>query len=67
MKREDLRGKCNRECIYCDNGRCNMFFDLLMPDDVNECNIFEKKTHKDYEKFHNYETTRNPYNRPEAF
>lgn len=51
MKREDLRGKCNRECIYCDNGRCNMFFDLLMPDNVKECNIFEKKTHKDYGKF----------------
>lgn len=25
MEEEDLRGFCNRPCIYCDNGRCDMF------------------------------------------
>ena len=41
MEEEDLRGFCNRPCIYCDNGRCDMWDDLSMPDDVNECDNFE--------------------------
>ena len=35
--REDLRGKCNRNCVYSDNGECDMWDDCAMPDDVNKC------------------------------
>ena len=38
--REDLRGKCNRNCIYSDNGKCDMWIDCAMPDDVNKCDKY---------------------------
>ena len=38
--REDIRGYCNRNCIYCDNGRCNMWDDFAMPEDVNKCDNY---------------------------
>ena len=33
----DNRGSCDKHCIYNDNGRCNMFDDISMPDNVSEC------------------------------
>lgn len=41
MEQEDIRGFCNRSCIYCDNGRCDMWDDFAMPYNVNECDNFE--------------------------
>lgn len=38
--REDIRGHCNRPCIYQDKGRCDMWDEIVMPDDVNECDNF---------------------------
>ena len=38
--REDIRGYCNRDCIYCDNGRCDMWDDFAMPEDVNKCDNY---------------------------
>lgn len=38
----DIRGYCKRNCIYSDNGRCDMYDDIDMPDDVNDCDNFEK-------------------------
>ena len=40
MAREDVRGYCNRDCIYCDNGRCDIWDDFAMPEDVNECDNY---------------------------
>ena len=37
---EDIRGYCNRDCIYCDNGRCDMWDDFAMPEDVNKCDNY---------------------------
>ena len=37
---EDIRGYCNRDCIYCDNGRCDMWDDFAMPEDVNKCDDY---------------------------
>ena len=28
---EDIRGHCNRNCVYNDNGRCDMFDEALSP------------------------------------
>lgn len=36
----DIRGLCNRSCIYNDNGKCDMFDDISMPDDVDGCNNY---------------------------
>ena len=33
--REDIRGHCNRNCVYNGNGRCDMFDDVSTPD-INE-------------------------------
>ncbi len=38
--REDIRGHCYRPCVYCDNGRCDMWDDFAMPEDVNSCSNF---------------------------
>ena len=34
---EDIRGYCNRNCIYNDNGRCDMWDAFAMPEDVDKC------------------------------
>lgn len=41
-KCNDIRGYCKRNCIYSDNGRCDMWDDIDMPDDVNDCDNFEE-------------------------
>ena len=38
MLQEDIRGHCNRNCVYNDNGRCDMWDDFTMPEDINTCN-----------------------------
>ena len=40
MERVDIRGYCNRDCIYSDNGRCDMWDDFAMPEDVNKCDNY---------------------------
>ena len=40
MIREDIRGYCNRDCLYSDNGRCDMWDDFAMPEDVNKCDNY---------------------------
>ena len=40
MTIKDIRGYCNRNCIYSDNGRCDMWDDIDMPDDVNKCDNY---------------------------
>ena len=37
MLREDTRGVCHRHCIYNDNGRCDMWDELSVPDETEEC------------------------------
>lgn len=38
---EDLRGTCMRSnCIFCDNGKCDMWDDIDMPEDTNNCDNF---------------------------
>lgn len=37
---EDIRGYCNRDCLYSDNGRCDMWDDFAMPEDVNKCDNY---------------------------
>ena len=37
-KCNDIRGYC----IYSDNGRCDMWYDIDMPYDVNDCDNFEE-------------------------
>ena len=37
--REDIRGHCNRNCIYWNKGRCDMWDDLAMPENV-ECDNY---------------------------
>lgn len=37
----DTRGLCDRRhCIYNDDGKCDMFDDISMPDSVDECNNY---------------------------
>ena len=40
--KEDIRGYCNRNCIYCDNGRCDMWDDFDMPEDVDNCDNYSE-------------------------
>ena len=40
IMREDIRGHCKRNCIYSDNGRCDMWDDFAMPEDVNKCDNY---------------------------
>ena len=37
MIREDIRGHCNRVCIYNDNGRCDMWDELSVPSKNERC------------------------------
>ena len=37
MLREDLRGICHRPCIYNDNGKCDMWDELSVPDETDKC------------------------------
>ena len=39
MEREDIRGYCNRDCIYSDNSRCDIWDDS-MQEDVNKCDDY---------------------------
>lgn len=40
--KEDTRGYCNRNCVYNDNDRCDMWDDFAMPEDVNKCDNFDE-------------------------
>lgn len=41
--KEDFRGICHMQnCIYNDNGRCEMWDDFAMPEDVNKCDNYEE-------------------------
>ena len=35
--REDIRGYCDRNCIFSDNGRCDMWDAFVMPEDIDKC------------------------------
>ena len=37
MPREDIRGICHRPCIYNDEGRCDMWDELSVPDESEKC------------------------------
>ena len=39
MAREDIRGHCNRDFVYSDNGRCDIWDDS-MQEDVNKCDDY---------------------------
>ena len=39
---EDIRGYYNRNCIYCDNGRSDMWDDFDMPEDVDNCDNYSE-------------------------
>lgn len=38
----DIRGHCNRNCIYSDKGRCTMWDDFDIPENINECDNYEE-------------------------
>ena len=40
--KEDIRGYCNRNCIYCNNGRCDMWEDFAMPEDADNCDNYSE-------------------------
>ena len=44
--KEDIRGYFNRDCIYSDNGRCDMWDDFAMPEDVNNCDNYTENFNK---------------------
>ena len=35
--REDIRGYCDKNCIFYDNGRCDMWDAFSMPEDMDKC------------------------------
>ena len=37
MLREDIRGICHRPCIYNDKDRCDMWDELSVPNETEEC------------------------------
>lgn len=37
MIREDTRGHCKRECVYNDNGRCDMWDEISVPEENENC------------------------------
>lgn len=37
MLREDIRGICHRPCIYNDKDKCDMWDELSVPDETEEC------------------------------
>ena len=44
--KEDIRGYCNRNCIYSDNGRCDMWDDFAMPEEIDKCNNYTENINK---------------------
>lgn len=39
----DFRGHCQKlRCIYNDRGKCDMWDDISIPEDVNNCNNYEE-------------------------
>ena len=38
--KEDIRGYCNRNCIYSDNGRCDIWDNFAMPEEIDKCNNY---------------------------
>ena len=39
MAREDVRGYCNRDCVYSDNDKSKIWDDS-MQEDVNKCDDY---------------------------
>ena len=37
MLREDIRGICHRPCIYNDEGKCDMWDEISVPDETEKC------------------------------
>lgn len=37
MLREDIRGICHRPCIYNDKDKCDMWDELSVPNETEEC------------------------------
>ena len=37
MLREDPREICNKSCIYNNNGKCDMWDELSVPDETEKC------------------------------
>ena len=44
--KEDIRGHCNRNCIYSNNGRCDMWDDFTIPEEVNKCDNYTENIDK---------------------
>ena len=41
--KEDIRGHCPRiNCVYNDGGKCDMWDDFAMPEDVNKYDNFDE-------------------------
>ena len=40
--KENIRGYCNRNCIYSDNGRCDVWDDFAIPEDVDNCDNYSE-------------------------
>lgn len=39
----DIRGNCPKtNCIYNDSGRCDMWDDIDMPEEVENCDNYEQ-------------------------
>ena len=37
MLREDIRGTCHKPCLYNDNGKCDMWDEISVPDETEKC------------------------------
>ena len=37
MLREDIRGICHKSCLYNDNGKCDMWDEISVPDETEKC------------------------------
>lgn len=37
MPREDIRGTCHKPCLYNDNGKCDMWDEISVPDETEKC------------------------------
>ena len=37
MLREDVRGTCHKPCLYNDNGKCDMWDEISVPDETEKC------------------------------
>lgn len=43
--REDIRGVCPRtDCLWNDSGKCDMWDEPDIPENVNECDNYERMT-----------------------